>query len=240
MTSSISEASVGSCASQLATHAHAALLSDPRGERDQGVDQPQIIERFGPELARDPSQVIEARLHRFGDLAQCLLLRSALTSGPLGQQRDGGQGLADLIVQLAGDSRPLCLLCGQGAPRTLASLGLQAIEHRVEGLRQRDRLATGASELGSTTPRGHRIHHSHQPCQAAQRLDHPPHECDVSDQHHHQSAHHDRKLIKPDRGMDRHRRKRQQQRGGHEHQRVDREDPPVQGRAPTPLLSSAS
>ena len=191
-----------------------ALIADASAERDQRVDQAELVKRPGSQLQRDPTNVREGLLDDLGQLGEL----GVLAAGPLRSCSARSATAVSVWPISSWSSRAIrrrsSSWAARRAPRALAPLGLQAIEHLVERLRQRDRLATGASELRSTAPRGHRIHDGHQPCQAAQRLDHPPHECDVRDQHHDQSANHDCKLIKPDRGMDRHRRKRQQQRRG--------------------------
>ena len=64
---------------------------------------------------------------------QRLSLRGQLAGGAFGAQGDGGQRLADLVVQLAGDPQPLGLLGGEGAVGAVAPLGLDPVEHRVEG-----------------------------------------------------------------------------------------------------------
>ena len=53
-------------------------------------------------------------------------------------EHHAGQRLADLVVELARDPLPLALLHEQRAARALAPLGLQAVEHLVERLRERD------------------------------------------------------------------------------------------------------
>ena len=45
---------------KVALDAQAALLVDPRAERDQRVDQPEVVERLGTQLARDPAHLVEA------------------------------------------------------------------------------------------------------------------------------------------------------------------------------------
>ncbi len=86
------------------------------------------------------------------DLRACAGARSPAVAGStFGAQRDGGQGLADLVVQLAGDAQPLGLLCGERALGALAPLGLDPIEHRVERLGYRERLTAGPA--ATTTAR---------------------------------------------------------------------------------------
>ena len=138
---------------EVAANAQTALAADARAERDQRVDQPEIVERLGAQLAADPMDVVEA--------PQDGLRRSRSTPRPaatacsrrtLGAQGDGGQRLTNLVVQLARDPRPLALLRGKRPPAALAPLVLEPIEHRVERLGQRHYLASRAVDGSARRP----------------------------------------------------------------------------------------
>ena len=156
---------------ELAQHPHRALALHPQAERDQRVDQPQIVQRLRAQLAGDAADVVEAAVDRIDDLAQRLSLCGQLAGGAFGAQGDGGQRLADLVVQLAGDAQPLGLLGGERTVGAVAPLGLDAVEHRVEGARQRDHLGAHPHPVAhrGALARAHRVDVAHQGRQAAQR-----------------------------------------------------------------------
>ena len=73
-----------------------------------------------------------------------------------------GKCLANLVVELARDPLPLALLHEQRPAGALASLGLEAVEHLVEGLCERD---DGRAAVDPHAPAGrerivpaHRLH----------------------------------------------------------------------------------
>ena len=94
--------------------------------------------------------------------------RRRVVGDPLEVEQHGGQRLADLVVQLLGDAAPLALLRGQRAGAAGGPLGLQPVEHGVEGGdqlgdrrvsghgRTRARAAAGRSwpSRGSAAPAG--------------------------------------------------------------------------------------
>ena len=101
--------------------------------------QPEILERFGAQPACDPAHLLGAMA---SGLAKLVELVSELVRDLAGQsfdlEHDAGERLADLVVQLARDPLALALLDEQRPARAVAPLGLQPVEHLVEGLRQRD------------------------------------------------------------------------------------------------------
>ena len=63
--------------------------------------------------------------------------------GALGLERDGGEGLPDLVVELPRDPQTLRLLGGQRSSGRLVARPLQAVEHRIES--RGERLTLGAA-----------------------------------------------------------------------------------------------
>ena len=59
---------------------------------------------------------------------------------------DAGQRLADLVVQLAGDAQPLGLGGRERAAGAALALGLEAVEHVVEGRGQLAHLGGGLAD----------------------------------------------------------------------------------------------
>ena len=101
----------------------------------------------------------------------CGRQRRIAVRGPLGLDRDRGQGLADLVVELTRDAQPLGLLGSERCPRRLAPGALQSVEHRVE--RGREGLALGAARIDAGQPparpvRVDRAHHLGEPEQRRQ------------------------------------------------------------------------
>ena len=62
-------------------------------------------------------------------------------------QHDAGQRLADAVVELLRDAQPLALLRGQRAADAVAALGLEPLEHLVEGGRELGRVGVAAADL---------------------------------------------------------------------------------------------
>ena len=99
--------------------------------------QPVVVERRGPQLAGEVEQLLHRLVHQLLELGH---LRSALRRGVLGErleaQQDRGEGLVDLVVQVARQATALLLL---GAHRELArapALLLDALEQALEGVRE--------------------------------------------------------------------------------------------------------
>ena len=113
-------------------------------QRDQGVDETQIVERFRAQLAGDSANLVEAVADGIGDASELRRRRRGIArGGALGLERDGREGLPDLVVELPRDSKPFRLLGGQRSSGRFMARPLQAVEHRVE--RRGKRLALGAA-----------------------------------------------------------------------------------------------
>ena len=126
-----------------------ACCSNALAKRGEGALQPQLLQCVRAEPARDPAHLLGAVP---GRLAQLVELAAKLVGDaggePFDLQDHAGEGLADFVVQLARDPPALGLLNQQRLSRTLATLGLQPVEHVVERLRQRDHDGT-AADLGA-------------------------------------------------------------------------------------------
>jgi hypothetical protein len=97
-------------------------------------------------------------------------------------EQQGGQRLADLVVQLGGQPPALALLGAHGAPRAVAALALEAIEHVVEGGRQVADLGRRAL-LGQALPGREGIDAAHEGGEVLERRDGAAHEHEVDEEH---------------------------------------------------------
>ena len=79
------------------------MAVDARAHGDQGIDQAEIVERLGPELAPDAVHIREAALNRVGDLRQGRAPQGGLgvIRRPLRSQSDRGERLPDLVMEFA-------------------------------------------------------------------------------------------------------------------------------------------
>ncbi len=114
--------------------ADARLLRDLLDEgRERGLE-PEVVERRRPQPAGEVEQLPHRPRDQAADLAELLddLGIAALAAHGLEPEQQGGQGLVDLVVEVAGDPLALALLGAQGRVRGAAALGLEPFEHRVE------------------------------------------------------------------------------------------------------------
>jgi nucleotide-binding universal stress UspA family protein len=124
----------------------AGLPAERAGQRCQRGLQPELVERLRPQPSRDAADVLGAAPCLLAQLLEIDAERRRATAGNgLAAQHEPGERLPDLIVQLAGDPPALALLGAQRPQRALAALVLQAIEHVVERVRQRDDLIVAVS-----------------------------------------------------------------------------------------------
>ena len=111
------------------------VLAHASAERDQGVDQAEVVECLGSQPARDAAHVVDALPGRLCDLLERrLAVRGRGVGCALGLHCHRGQLLPELVVQLARDARTLLFLGGQCPADATAPLLLEAIEHAVERL----------------------------------------------------------------------------------------------------------
>lgn len=102
-------------------------------------------------------------------------------AGLVEEQEDAGEDLSELVVELARDPQALGLLCGEGSPRALAPLVLQAIEHGVEGVGQRGDVGVGAPQLDAAARR-ERVDALHGPPQLVEGREGPLEQQEVQDE----------------------------------------------------------
>ena len=122
---------------ELSRDARAVLGVDARAERDQRVDEAEVVERLGTQLAGDPAHLVQALPDGVRHAAQGLRRqRRVAVRRPLGLDRHRGQRLPDLVVELPRDPQPLALLCGECRARGFAPGALEPVEHGVERFRQ--------------------------------------------------------------------------------------------------------
>ena len=120
---------------QRAFHPDAGLVVKRRRQCRQGAGQPEVFECLGAQPSHDPADVLGAAARGLPQLVELVAqLLGDLRRQPFDLQHDAGQGLADLVVELAGDAPALTLLDHQRPPDALAPLGLQPVEHLVEGI----------------------------------------------------------------------------------------------------------
>ena len=104
----------------------------------EGAGQPEVLECLGSERTDDPPYVLGAAAR---GLAQLFEILAKLFGDPRGEafdlEHDARERLADLVVQLARHTLTLALLDHQGPTGALALLGLQPVEHLVEGVGER-------------------------------------------------------------------------------------------------------
>ena len=99
-------------------------------------------------------------------------------------QHDAGEGLADLVVQLACEPHALVLLGGKRAATARVSLVLEAIEHRVEGVTEVGDLGIRPLELQPPAG-GVRVDPPHHRSELLERAEDPPQQQHVDGDHQH-------------------------------------------------------
>ncbi len=147
-------------------------------------------------------------------------------------QSDGGEGLAELVVQLTSDPESLRLLGGKDAPGTYAPFGLQPPEHLVERVREGQYLAAGTLEPDGTLAGMQQIDLSHDTGEPIERPKRLAKEHKVDHQHHDEARHQENELLEPDRRMKCHRGEREEGERQSKHRSVCREHTPQHRRWP--------
>ena len=112
-------------------------------------------------------------------------------------QHDPGQRLPDAVVELLRDPQPLALLRGQRAAHAVAALGLEPLEHLVEGRGQLGRLGVAAADLEPVAGL-ERVDPARELRQLAQRGERVPQQQQVERQHQDEAAAEDRQLAQRD------------------------------------------
>ena len=111
-----------------------------------------MVERFGAELLRQSTDVLEALLDDLLRRCQLLaLLRVGVGPEPLELQEHSGHRLADLVVQATCEALAFGLLCLQCVRTRLPALLGQSVEHRVEGPLERPNLVRKSMSLQGMT-----------------------------------------------------------------------------------------
>ena len=154
-----------------------------------------------------------------------LVVRDALADRGEPQEH-GRQALSDLVVQALSDAEPLGLLGLQRPSAAGMPLGLEPIEHLVEG----------GDELGQLTAARRRqvragtqeIDASHALGELLERSKDRPEQQEIGDDDHDESGDDDHRLVELDRIADRDRRPDEQRGDDHEQQRVCAEHSPEQ------------
>ena len=100
-------------------------------------------------------------------------------------EQDAGQHLADLVVEAAGDPQPLGFLRRERAAAALATLGLEPVEHLVEGADDFHDL--DSAPLGQSLPRLEQVDRSHPLDEPVDWSERRPKQQQVGGEHHHQN-----------------------------------------------------
>ena len=174
--------SAGQLAVEPRGDAQAAVLGQLGAERDERGAQAEVVERLRAQPPHELADLLDGRARRRLERAQRraqLVGRRALERLEL--EHDAGQRLADLVVQLARHPPALLLLGVERAPRAVAPLALEPVEHVVERHAQLGHLGHGTIELDALARR-QRVDPAHQRGQALERPEHAPHQHEVDGQ----------------------------------------------------------
>ena len=206
-------------------------LGDRRAQSQQRALEPELVERLGTEPAGDQPDLLRRLTRTLAEPDD--VFAKLLGSAPrqrLATQDQPGQELADLVVQLPRDAPPLGLLGRQSAAPAVAPLALEAIEHLIEGFRQRHNLFIAGGGVDPLT-RSERVDLVHDLGQGLQRRQRSSEKGVEEHQRHGEPAQDHRQLGQ--RRRHRHRDRRQHQHGDGEtdHGRVREEQPAEQRRA---------
>ena len=134
---------------KLSPHPGAVLGVDPRAERDQRVDEAEVVESLGAQLARDAAHLVQALPDRVRYAAEGLRCqRRVAIRCSLGLDRHGSERLPDLVVELLRDTQPLGLLRSERRAGGVAPGALQPVEHGVERIREGSTFRAGRISPG--------------------------------------------------------------------------------------------
>src|SRR5438034_9511482 len=92
-----------------------------------------MLEHLGAELPRDPSYLVKRPANSSLRLLDLVATFGRTTGARVEVQEHASQQLADLVVQVARDSKPFRLLRCQHTPAAPLALALQPVEHLIEG-----------------------------------------------------------------------------------------------------------
>ena len=202
----------------------AGLVADAARERPGRAHEPEVFERVRSQPCDDAPNVLQARARRFlrvRELNLDLGRRTPRGACELGEQ--GGQRLADLVVQLPRDGAAFGLSALERGAGAHAPLGLQTVGHLVEAPRQLGHLATHAGN-GEALAGLQGIHAPHRLAEALEGRERPADEQPVHDDH---ERHGDRQHPEVRRRggiADRERRRREQRGSRGDHDRVREHD----------------
>ena len=124
------------------------VLRDPLAEDAQRARQAEVVERLRPQHARDPAHLLEAVARGLLRLEHPLAVRLRhVARGAAELQDDARQRLPDPVMELLGDAQALALLRGERTGDAVAALGLEALEHLVEGRGQLGGVGVPAADV---------------------------------------------------------------------------------------------
>ena len=207
------------------------VLGDALAEHEQRARQPEVVERLGPQLAGDAAHLLEAAAGRLLRLEHVIPRAVRHVPGDAAElQHDAGQRLTHAVMELLCDPQALALLRRERAADAVAPLGLEPLEHVVEGRAELRGLRVAAAHREPAT-RLEQVDPARQRGQLAQRRERPAQQQEVDGQHQPEAAGEDCELA--DRNVVDARRedqRRNRARGG-EHGRVADGDAPEERRA---------
>ena len=145
-----------------------------------------VVERAGAQLARQVEQLLHRLVGQQLGLAQLPAQRvPRVLGGGLQPQDDRGERLVDLVVQVLGDPLALLLLRAHDGSGSRPPLGLEPVEHPVEGRVQAGHLhRLGAPRVGPA-PLGREVGPLHRVDEVGQGMQHGD---DAAAQHHERLA----------------------------------------------------
>jgi hypothetical protein len=190
-----------------------------------GRDEPELVERLGPQSADEAAGVLDALLGEAPGVDQRVThVVGGFPRGALDGEQQRREGLAQVVVELRHQPPALGLLRGQRAPGAVAPLALEAIEHVVERVGDEGHLRLRAPD--GQPPTGlERVDAPHEEGQSGERGERMAHEQEVHQRHDGHAGHQDGHAAVRRLELEEHA-------SSDEHHHVRYEEPPEQGDVP--------
>jgi hypothetical protein len=134
----------------------------------QGVLKAEVVERGGPELAREPADLVEVQASEFvhcNEPDDEVVRRVVDHAAELQQQC--GHSLSDFVVELGGESASLLFLAAHDTGAARSAFRCESLEHLIEGARHGLELG-GAGRLQALR-RHQQVDPAHHPGQFVER-----------------------------------------------------------------------
>ena len=147
-----------------------------------------MLEQVGPELLRDPPDLLQRTPDRLlGLLHPPAPLRRIRAGQRLELKQHAREHLPDLVVEPARDAPALRLLGRERAAAALAPLGLEAVEHLVERVHELANL--GPAALGQALPGTEQVDRAHALHEPIDRREHGAQQEEVGREHERDADH---------------------------------------------------